>query len=452
MSPVVALSGCLLVIAVLLLADQYGDRKVSASIWIPSLWAMIMLSKPISAWLFHADTLAMDSPDDYLEGSPTDRSVSLVLIALGILVLTQRNIDWPQTVRNNLWIIVFFLYGAISVVWSDYPFVSLKRWFKTVGNIVMSLVILTDQEPIHAVGAMIRRCSYVLIPLSVVLIKYYPEVGRAYDRWTGEVQYLGATYSKNALGYLCLICGLYFFWNLLSASVSGNGKVRLTRNEAILHLSILALTWWLLVISNSMTSTMCLALGCMFLILVKLRVVRKRIRHIGFVLLGAAISVSLMVMWAGGPTTLLSEMGRDPTLTGRTDLWAELLNIDVNPWLGTGFEGFWLGERAEYLWAKYWWRPTQAHNGYLELYLNLGLIGLGLLAVMVFSSYRSIRSKLISEFHFASFRMAMLMIVLIYNMTEAAFKGLHILWFMFLLVSIEYSRSTSSRYKESTSR
>lgn len=445
MPPIVALTGCLLLIAILLLTDRYGDGKVSSTIWIPTVWVLIMLSKPISAWLFYADTLAMESPDVYLEGSPTDRSVSLVLIVLGILALTRKNIDWSQILRKNLWIVVFFLYGAVSIVWSDYPLVSLKRWSKTVGNIVMILVILTDQEPVLSVGAMIRRCSYVLIPLSIVLIKYYPDVARAYDRWTGEVQYLGATYSKNALGYLCLVCGLYFFWNFLSAF--GNGRVPLGRKEMLLHISFLAATTWLLATSNSMTSTTCLALGCMFLMLVRLPVIRTRIRLIGIVLLGVAILASVVVMLAGGLSTVLAEMGRDPTLTGRTDLWSELLIIDINPLLGTGFEGFWLGERAANLWGKYWWRPTQAHNGYLELYLNLGLIGLGLLAVMVFSSYQNIRNKLITEFYFASFRMAMLMIALIYNVTEAAFKGLHIMWFMLLLVSMEYSHSISRRSK-----
>jgi len=169
-------------------------------------------------------------------------------------------------------------------------------------------------------------------------------------------------------------------------------------------------------------------------------IIRRRIRLIGVWLLGGAILFTINITLGEGVTGLTAEVGRDVTLTGRTDLWAELLRKDINPLLGTGFESFWLGERAQYFWKKYWWRPTQAHNGYLELYLNLGIIGIGLLASMIFFSYRNIRKSLVTEFYFASFRLSVLIIVLIYNLTESAFKGLHIMWFMLLLVSIEYSR------------
>jgi len=44
----------------------------------------------------------------------------------------------------------------------------------------------------------------------------------------------------------------------------------------------------------------------------------------------------------------------------------------VNPWIGAGFESFWLGPRLNKLWAQYNFMPNQAHNGYIEIYLNLG--------------------------------------------------------------------------------
>src|SRR5207244_5423105 len=72
---------------------------------------------------------------------------------------------------------------------------------------------------------------------------------------------------------------------------------------------------------------------------------------------------------------LVEAMGRDSTLTGRTDIWKEVLSTDVDPWLGTGFESFWLGKRAEQLWKKYYWHPNQAHNGYIEIFINLGWAG-----------------------------------------------------------------------------
>jgi O-antigen ligase len=79
-------------------------------------------------------------------------------------------------------------------------------------------------------------------------------------------------------------------------------------------------------------------------------------------------------------------VGRDTTLTGRTNLWAELLREPINPLLGTGYQSFWPGPRTEYFWAKYSFHPNQAHNGYLETYLNGGFLGVCLLVAMIVSA------------------------------------------------------------------
>ena len=66
---------------------------------------------------------------------------------------------------------------------------------------------------------LLRRLCYLLIPLSVLLVKYYPQIGRQYDYWQGTAMYVGPTTSKNMLGVLCLIGGLFFFWDTVTALV-----------------------------------------------------------------------------------------------------------------------------------------------------------------------------------------------------------------------------------------
>jgi len=139
----------------------------------------------------------------------------------------------------------------------------------------------------------------------------------------------------------------------------------------------------------------------------------------------------LLLMDAG--TALVEAMGRDPTLTGRTHLWDQLLRMTVDPWFGTGFESFWLGERTDALWKKYWWRPNQAHNGYLETYLNLGWIGVILLGVTVVAGYRHVVAKFRQDPAIARISLAFFSMAVVYNLTEAAFKGIHVVWIVFLL-------------------
>jgi O-antigen ligase len=72
--------------------------------------------------------------------------------------------------------------------------------------------------------------------------------------------------------------------------------------------------------------------------------------------------------------------GKDPTLSGRTDLWAAVVDaIKIHPWFGYGYSVFWSKPGAETLLtasrAKYGAMPVHAHNGYLDLALDLGLFG-----------------------------------------------------------------------------
>jgi O-antigen ligase len=135
-------------------------------------------------------------------------------------------------------------------------------------------------------------------------------------------------------------------------------------------------------------------------------------------------------------SVVASLAGRDATLTGRTDLWKYLSTVDINWLLGTGYESFWLGSRFQNALALFRWGPTQAHNGYREMYLNLGMLGLSVLTVLLFVSYRKICKGLTKDFGPALLGLTLWSTVLCYNVTEAAFKSGHVLWFSFLLVSL----------------
>ncbi len=71
MSPKLALSLCLLFIAWLFARSRKQEHTLTFALWIPLIWALIIGSKPISAWLGLADSTA--SADNYIEGSPFDR-------------------------------------------------------------------------------------------------------------------------------------------------------------------------------------------------------------------------------------------------------------------------------------------------------------------------------------------------------------------------------------------
>ena len=146
-------------------------------------------------------------------------------------------------------------------------------------------------------------------------------------------------------------------------------------------------------------------------------------------------------------SVLIASTGRDLTLTGRTDVWQSAIDLSGSPWFGVGYSSFWLGDRLQKMWDIYFFRPTQAHNGYLEMYINLGWIGVACLVGILVSGYRNLRRRwvllsagndpVVIERDFARFAMAYLVCFLIYNVTEATFYALNFLFVVFLAVAME---------------
>ena len=103
------------------------------------------------------------------------------LIMVGFCVLVKRQVRLSEVVSNNGWLIVFLLYCFISIAWSDFPFVAFKRWIKILGHPIMALIVLTEPDPKEAVIRLMKRCAYVVVPVSILFIKYYPELGRGFE-------------------------------------------------------------------------------------------------------------------------------------------------------------------------------------------------------------------------------------------------------------------------------
>ena len=130
-------------------------------------------------------------------------------------------------------------------------------------------------------------------------------------------------------------------------------------------------------------------------------------------------------------------LGRDMTLTTRTGAWEILLNADVSPLFGAGFKSFWAGERMARMWTAIGAHILQAHNGYIEVYLECGAVGVALLVVMLLAGFRKIKTPFIQGDSYARLRLTLWLIVLFYNFSEASFTQIGILWCLTLLVVAE---------------
>ncbi len=268
-----------------------------------------------------------------------------------------------------------------------------------------------------------------MLPLSVLFIKYYPSLGRAYNEWTWIPMYTGVTTFKNLLGVICLVCGIGSVWSFVGAYEDRKMLHRV--RHMIAHGTVILTAVWLMVIADSKTSLSCLPMASTLIVMTRQRrpALRTRVAHF---LVAGWIALSMCCLFVN-PTTMLRSIGRDPTLTGRTAVWTALLSLHTNPLLGTGFETFWAGTRLEEVWRMTEKGLQEAHNGYLEVYLNLGFAGLAFLAVVIVTGYRHILTVFRRNQHAGSIRLAFFTAGLIYSFTEAGFRMMSPMWICFLL-------------------
>jgi exopolysaccharide production protein ExoQ len=437
MPPFIALALALGFVLVLLASERRMNQDVSPAVWIPFLWMFLIGTRFPSQWLDLGSSASMANADEYLEGSLVDQVVFLTLYAAALAVLVRRRVSIGAIMAANVWVSAFLLYGLLSVAWSDFPWTAFKRFTKVVEHIVMVLVILTEVHPARAMDALFRRFLSLTVIMSVLILKYYPELGRGFDYWTGQAYNTGITTDKNALGHICMLGAVFYTSSLVSKAHRSVGRE--VKGRTLFDLTMLSAVGWLLNVANAKTALVCALLGVASVIVLTRTRLGLNPMAAFFALVSFVISLAVLE-WAFNLREIGFEaLDRDATLTDRTYVWADVLGMANNVILGTGFESFWLGPRVELLWAKYWWHPNQAHNGYIETYINLGAIGVLLLVVMIVAGlFKSLQPRP-GDDAFGPVRFSLIVAIVVFNYTDAIFKAVHILYFMFFLVSVSLS-------------
>lgn len=417
MPPILALLLCTLFVLFLLRLERKQAPGVSFALWIPTIYMLLTTSKPLGIW-FGAGGATME------EGSPIDRVVLSTLLCLGLLILIRRQFSLSSAIQNNPWVVVLVGYMFASVLWSDMPYVSFKRSIRELIAVIMVFLVATEPEPRDALQCIFRRVIYVLIPYSYILVHYFPKYGREYGRWSGVLMWIGVASQKNGLALLCLFSALFLAWTVIRRWQGRD--IPAVRYQTPVEVFLLFLTIWLFTGPNhtfgySVTSTVALAVGLLsFLIFL-------RMKKVG-ILIGSKtliVMVSLIIIYgsitpfAGGLALYdaSSVLGRDETLTGRSDIWAYLVPYAMKkPILGHGFGGFWTDAIREAT-------SSHAHNGYLDMILNLGFAGHIFFSMFLLSCCRRVQKVMAQDFDWGAFGICFLVMAVVHNIAESSIVG-----------------------------
>ena len=296
----------------------------------------------------------------------------IYLMILGLVGFRARRMAaaWPAFIPLLLMVVL----ALASSLWSQAPDVTERRVLALGLTGVFAIYLGAVFRGI-ALPRTLTAAFLVLGVGSLIAALAFPGFGVHADVNAG--MWRGLWYEKNQLGMVMAV-GLISAAALLAAQ-----EQKSDRNLALIALGVCALA---LLGSQSKTALIMAMLGAG---LVALCLAIRRMGPVFGVIavwcLGVALVGGLWV-WSEFSVEILALFGKDPSLTGRTEIWDAIGRMaERRPWLGYGYSAFWLpyAEPMEWIRHETGWRVPSAHQGWLDLRAELGWTGVGLVGAVV---------------------------------------------------------------------
>lgn len=290
---------------------------------------------------------------------------------LGVLLLAVRAL--PQVIRivafNPLMILCVLICG-ISIFWSIDPGITMRRSIAVLITTLFGLVLAARYDW----NGLVQRLAVVFAVtalLSFFIAVLLPEYG--VHSTVHEGAWRGAWIEKNYMGGF-MAKGVIV---MLSAFA-------MRPDRFWLWLPFCALCFLLVLMSTSKTALLISLIGIGGFIF--LRLYRRYTFMRPILVLGLLVGIGTIVgMLVFAPDFTFALIGKERTLTGRTDIWAGLIqSVKLKPWLGNGYGVYWLDPLGPsyYVRLQLQWGIPSAHNGWIETWLSTGALGVGLFAVL----------------------------------------------------------------------
>lgn len=308
----------------------------------------------------------------------------------------------------NVWpLIAVVAFAFASASWSEDPALTLRRAFALGLTLVFGVYFATrfcSKQQLRLLAWAYGIC--IFFSFFFELLGLNPDVGTA--------GWYGVFYIKNELGRNMALSALIFlFW-----AKSEPEHKRLARMGLLASILLMAL-------SRSMTAVVSFGLAVILLPYLQWTL-RKTI---GWVLAGIVFLIafgSVLVLYAATHMEQVTGLvGKSAMLTGRIPLW--ILSVVMalrRPWLGYGFSAFWLADKVyvQRIWDLLKWQPPHAHNGFLEMWLELGLVGVGFFLLGFFYySWRALQFLRRDRSSAAAWPLVFLLFMFVENLAETAF-------------------------------
>ena len=331
-----------------------------------------------------------------------------------------------NTCKNMKIIVALAVIAPLSAIWSQNPSASFRRGVFLVFSTLFAFYLVNTLQPWNLAKTIVIAGAFAGV-LGILVSVLLPEVGL--DAGNGSA-WQGIFHSKNGCAQIML-----FF---LSAAIPFPFRSHSMRLFRILLVTVSSV---LIVMANAKTAWILTP------VYLSLMVAASKLRRFDrkdatFLAAGAFVAFLLIVtMLPMAVPFILPSLGKDSSLSGRVPLWgAAFVSILKHPLLGYGFAAFWTGLQGESLniFMSTHFEIYQAQNGLLELGLELGLLGIGLLLAVV---ARALRDALVcfqySNSNAMNWYVSLLALTIAYNVDETFIEKENFLpWLLFLVACV----------------
>lgn len=272
--------------------------------------------------------------------------------------------------KGNSAFFILLLMTVLSLVWSVLPSLSIYSSLQMVLLTFFAIVVGFKFSPYYLLQQLYYLFTFI-IALSLLYVLILPEYGLS--TYAGETSIRGVFTEKNRLGQM-----LVYYYCLSFIFLK----------KRLIDIGIFTASFYLLAGNGSATALVLALLLPLIYFSSKFFYGKKDKIVINFIFITAIIFISILLILFSYQY-ILEWLGKDPTLTGRTDIWLLGLEMISNKLLlGYGYNAFWqYSGGGEYVQHKLFWGPMSMHNGWLEILVQIGTIGFLLMAFIFIKMY-----------------------------------------------------------------
>jgi O-antigen ligase len=304
------------------------------------------------------------------------------LVAVGLFLAIGQ--AWRAVLRAP-WLVLLALVAMASALWSVDPELSFRRSVALLATTMMGVYLAARFDWLTALR-LLGTVWFLLMAASFIAGLVAPGFARMSEVHVGA--WVGGWSEKNALG------GHAARASFLLAFLAWRDPAY---RRWWIGGALLALV--LVIFSSSATALLGAGVG-LGMLFAAWWMLKGKHWSLALVWCGATILGLVVLAYITMPDVLLGLLGKDETLTGRTDIWASLGEaIEERPVLGYGYLAFW-GLDSE---PRYWleravdWNAPSGHNGWLDLAISLGVVGVAIYTIdLVITLWRAGRLSLSS--------------------------------------------------------